>query len=323
MGKLPMRLVIAVLATLAALAAGGQGFDAPNEWGRTPLLAALQTRDTNAARALIAGGADVNAANRNGITPLISATQTGNAEAVRALLEAGALPNRRDNMGLTALDWAERRKLEPIAALLKARGALPGAAVAEAAGKAPPELRTPFAPRDNPGRAVRGNARAPVTIYEYTDLQCPYCAHGAKALKEVLARYEGRVRVVAKHLPLPSIHPQAMLAARYFEAIALQDPAKAWAFHDRVFAEQASLAKGEPFVRALALELGADPDRLARALASGEPDARIVADLEEARVMRFDGVPVFVVDDRVLKGTQPPERFFEAIEAALARRGAG
>ena len=309
-----------ILALLLAMVAWGQGFDAPNEWGRTPLLAALQARDTATAMALIARGADVNAANRNGITPLISATQAGNLEAAQALLDAGAHVNRRDSMGLTALDWAERRKLDAIATLLRSRGALNGASLPGGAVAAQAAPSTPFAPRDDPARAVRGDPRAPITIYEYTDLQCPYCAHGAKALKEVLARYDGRVRVVAKHLPLPAIHPQAMLAARYFEAIALQDPAKAWAFHDRVFAEQASLAKGEPYVRALALEVGADGARLARDLASGEPDTRILTDLEEARILRFDGVPVFVVDGRVLKGAQPPERFFELVDTALSNR---
>jgi protein-disulfide isomerase len=128
------------------------------------------------------------------------------------------------------------------------------------------------------------------------------------------------VRVVVKHLPLPAIHPQAMRAAQYFEAIALQDPAKAWAFHDRVFVEQASLAKGEEFLRGLAAQLGVDGERLARDLMAADIETRITADLRESQAYRFDGVPAFVVDNRILKGAQPAERFFELIDAALARR---
>jgi len=222
-------------------------------------------------------------------------------------------------MGFTALDWAERRKLEPLAQLLLERGALRGAAVPAAAARGGAAELAPFPPRHDFGRAIRGNPSAPVTIYEYTDLQCPYCAHGAKVLKEVLARYEGQVRVVVKHLPLPAIHPQAMRAAQYFEAIALQDAAKAWAFHDRVFVEQASLAKGEEFLRALAAQLGVDGERLARDLTAAEIEARIAADLRESQAYRFDGVPAFVVDNRILKGAQPAERFFEIIDGALRR----
>ena len=306
-------------ATFDSMLARGADLKATDAWGRTPLLVALQMRDTAAAMRLIERGADVNAANRNDITPLISAAQTGNMEAARALLDAGAAPNRRDNMGLTALDWAERRKLEPLAQLLRERGALRGAAVPVPAAKGGAAELAPFPPRHDFGRAIRGNPSAAVTIYEYTDLQCPYCAHGAKVLKEVLARYEGQVRVVVKHLPLPAIHPQAMRAAQYFEAISLQDPAKAWAFHDRVFVEQASLAKGEEFLRGLAAELGVDGERLARDLTAAEIEARIAADLRESQAYRFDGVPAFVVDNRILKGAQPAERFFEIIDGALRR----
>jgi predicted DsbA family dithiol-disulfide isomerase len=309
-------------AAFEALLAAGADIKATDAWGRTPLLVAMQIRDNAAAKKLIERGSDVDAANRNDITPLISAAQTNNVELARVLLDAGAATSRRDNMGLTALDWAERRKLEAMAALLAGRGALRGSASASGAPRsAEPAPLAAFPPRHEFGRAFIGNPAAAVTIYEYTDLQCPYCAHGAKVLKEVLARYEGQVRVVVKHLPLPAIHPQAMRAAEYFEAIALQDAAKAFAFHDRVFAGQPRLAAGEDFLRATALEVGADGERLARDLAAPQVQARIAADLAESKAYQFDGVPAFVVDGRVLKGAQPAERFFELVEAALARRG--
>ena len=309
-------------AAFEALLARGADLRSTDAWGRTPLLVAMQTRNTAAASRLIEAGCDVNAANRNDITPLISAAQSNNVQAASLLIEAGADPNRRDNMGLTALDWARRRNFDVVASLLLEARAVPGAASAnEAPARAQSARVAPFPPRHEFGRAIRGDPAAPVTIYEYTDLQCPYCGHGAKVLKEVLARYDGQVRIVVKHLPLTAIHPQAMRAAQYYEAISLQDPAKAWAFHDRVFAEQRELAKGDDFMRGVALALGVDGERLSRDLATAQVDARIAADLRESEAYRFDGTPVFIVDGRILEGAQPPERFFEVIEGALRRQG--
>ena len=309
-------------AAFEALLARGADLRTTDTWGRTPLLVAMQTKNTAAAKKLVERGCDVNAANRNDITPLISAAQSNNVEAARLLLEAGADPNRRDNMGLTALDWARRRGLDVMGSLLLEARAVSGAGVANgSAGRAQPARVAPFPPSYEFGRAIRGNPAAPVTIYEYTDLQCPYCGHGAKVLKEVLARYEGQVRIVVKHLPLTAIHPQAMRAAQYYEAISLQDPAKAWLFHDRVFARQPDLAKGEEFLRAQALDVGADGERLTRDLAAAEVLARIAADMRESQSYRFDGTPVFIVDGRILEGAQPADRFFEVIEAALSGKG--
>ena len=92
-----------------------------------------------------------------------------------------------------------------------------------------------LSPAIDASRIVRGNPKAPITIFEYTDFQCPYCRYGAKTIDEVMARYEGQVRLIVKHLPLPLLHPMAMACAQYFEAISLQSADKAWAFYDRIF----------------------------------------------------------------------------------------
>lgn len=99
----------------------------------------------------------------------------------------------------------------------------------------PPPLRgrltsataTRLAPAIDPDRIVRGNPKAGITIFEYTDFQCPYCRQGARTVDEVMARYEGQVRLIVKHLPLPLLHPMAMSCALYFEAISMQSGDKA------------------------------------------------------------------------------------------------
>ncbi len=256
----------------------GADVNASDSWGRTALLVATQLRKTPVIKLLIERKADVNAANRNDITPLIAAAQGGNEEAVALLLAAGANPNLGDNLGWTPLMWAASRNRGAIverlidagadasmvtrdeftavdlarkggadaalverlinckpAALACQSGASEAAAAPRPAAK--PAPRT-VSPRVDPQRIVRGNPKAPITIVEYTEFQCPYCAYGAKVVAEVMARYEGRVRLVVKHLPLPQLHPMAIAAARHFEAVALQDAGKAWAFYDTVFANQ-------------------------------------------------------------------------------------
>jgi len=341
-----------------ALISRGASVAATDAWGRTPLLVATQLKNTAAIRLLVEKRSDVNAANKNDITPLIAAAQTGNQEAAAMLLRAGATPDRADNLGWTALMWATYRKDAAIVKLLldngadaakagsdkttaleiaKTRGAdteliallTAKTASASSAKVETAEIRTtqpkpattPAALKLSPvvdaNRIVRGNPKAPITIFEYTDFQCPYCRYGAMTVDEVMARYEGQVRLIVKQLPLPLLHPMAMSCALYFEAISMQSADKAWAFYDRIFLDQRPLAGGEPYLQKVAVDLGVDMKRLEQDLRSPGAQGRIATDLKESERYQFDGVPVFVVNGQVIKGAQPPAKFFEVIDASL------
>ncbi len=344
-------------AVVELLLARGANVAATDAWGRTPLLVAAQLKNAPAVRQLLARKSDPNAANKNDITPLIAAAQMGSREMAGVLLAAGAALEREDNLGRSALMWAAFRKDETMVRMLLERGADAGragrdgltaldlarnrgadaslVAVLTTAQAAVPqraagalrrqtEAKRPatlparkLSPQFDPARVIRGEAKAAITLFEYTDFQCPYCRYGAKTVEEVMARYEGQVRLVVKHLPLPLLHPMAMACARYFEAIALQAGDQAWAFYDRVFVDQAALVGGEPYLRKLAADLGADLDRLDVELRGPVPQARVAADLKESEQYRFDGVPVFVVGGYVIEGAQPAQAFFDVIEAIL------
>jgi ankyrin repeat protein/predicted DsbA family dithiol-disulfide isomerase len=333
----------------------GASVAATDAWGRTPLLVATQLKNTAAIRLLLEKKSDVNAANRNDITPLIAAAQTGNQEAATMLLRAGAAPDRADNLGWTALMWAAYRKDAAIVkllldngadaakmgrdkataleiarsrgadaaliALLAAKTSFGSSAAAEMKAAPPKPATTAATPKLFPvidtNRIVRGNPKAPITIFEYTDFQCPYCRYGAVTVDEVMARYEGQVRLILKQLPLPLLHPMAMSCARYFEAISMQSADKAWAFYDRIFLDQRALADGEPYLQKVASDLGVDMKQLEQDLRSPGIQGRIVADLKESERYKFDGVPVFIVNGQLIEGAQPPEKFFEVIDAAL------
>ena len=113
--------------------------------------------------------------------------------------------------------------------------------------------------------------------------------------------------------------PAALPAALYFEAIALQSPDKAWQFYDAVFANARQLVDGEDFLKAMAVSVGADMTRLEKDARSPEIYKKIAADKQEFEQAKYDGVPVFIINGKVLVGAQPPQKFIEAIDAALKK----
>jgi cyclophilin family peptidyl-prolyl cis-trans isomerase/protein-disulfide isomerase len=83
---------------------------------------------------------------------------------------------------------------------------------------------------------IIGPSSAAITIYEYSDFQCPFCAKAAPSIKQLQAAYPKDVRVVFRHFPLSSIHPNAVLAAQAAEAAGAQN--KFWQMHDLLFERQ-------------------------------------------------------------------------------------
>jgi protein-disulfide isomerase len=97
------------------------------------------------------------------------------------------------------------------------------------------ELAVPVEPIDH----VLGASDAPVTLVEYGDFECPNCRQAAPAVKLILERFHGRVRLVWRHFPLEGVHPHALHAALAAEAAAAQR--KFWPMHDLLLANQSHL----------------------------------------------------------------------------------
>lgn len=183
------------------------------------------------------------------------------------------------------------------------------------------EFKNPLKPEVQDGRAIKGPANAPITIVEYSDFECPYCSRGFQTIQEVLKNYPDKVRVVFKHLPL-DFHPKAMPAAQYFEAIALQSPEKAYKWHDMIFEDQNSLkSKGEAFMKDAARKVGADVKKIEEAIKGNKVQARIAADMEEAKKFEFSGTPGYLINGVSLKGAYPYSEFKVIIDKHLAAAG--
>jgi protein-disulfide isomerase len=141
---------------------------------------------------------------------------------------------------------------------------------------------------------VKGKATASVTVVEFSDFQCPYCARATPTVNEMEAAFPQDVRVVWKHFPL-SFHANAMPAALAAEAAREQGgSAKFWAMHDKLFANQAALS--EAAYTQYARELGLDLARFRRDMESPKLKARVQEDAALAQRLGVNGTPTFIVN---------------------------
>lgn len=167
--------------------------------------------------------------------------------------------------------------------------------------------------------AIRGAKDAPITLVEYSDFECPFCTRGAETVNALLKKYEGKIRLVYKHLPL-SFHDKAMISAQYFESIRIQDNNKAFLFHDEIFKNQARLKEGTAFLDSAAKKVGANMVKLKKDLNSDAVKNRIAADIEEAGKFGMQGTPGFLLNGVPVRGAYPAEYFTSLIDE-LQKRG--
>lgn len=155
---------------------------------------------------------------------------------------------------------------------------------------------------------VRGRADAPVTLVEYGDYECPYCA----AVRPVLAALadEGRVRLVFRNFPLAGIHPYALTAALAAEAAGAQG--RFWEMHDRLFTSQRRLRDVD--LARYAAGLGLPPGSVVGAAAQPYGD-RVEADFASGVASGVRGTPALFLDGRPYEG--PVE--VAALRSALRR----
>jgi protein-disulfide isomerase len=137
-----------------------------------------------------------------------------------------------------------------------------------------------------------------VVLVEFSDFQCPYCQAAAATIRQFVTKNRDRVTLVYKHLPLTSIHAQALPAAK--AAWAAGQQGKFWEFHDALFEQQKQL--GEPLYSSLAKSLKLDVAKFDRDRNSKTAEAAINQDLQLAEKLGINGTPFFVMNGRVFSG---------------------
>ena len=150
-------------------------------------------------------------------------------------------------------------------------------------------------------------------MIEYSDFQCPFCQRVKPTLDQVLSDYSGKVRLVYRHFPLNSIHPQAQKSAEASECASEQD--KFWEYHDLLFANQSALDVAS--LKKYAGQLGLKQSQFDSCLDAGKYAAKVNQQSAEAQASGITGTPGTWVGDQLVKGAYPYETFKQIIDSMV------
>lgn len=161
---------------------------------------------------------------------------------------------------------------------------------------------------------LRGNPHAPVMIVEFSDFQCQFCRKVQPILKELLAKYDGRVSLTYRDFPLRGMHGQAELGAESARCAAEQG--KFWEYHDLLFDNPDKF--NQDGLMGLARDLKLDEKQFDSCLSSGRYRTKVEEDLQRGIRAGVLGTPGIFINDILLSGAQPESAFQRVIDSALA-----
>lgn len=149
----------------------------------------------------------------------------------------------------------------------------------------------------------KGDPQAQVTVVEYSDFQCGYCARAANQVADFLKDYKGKVRLFYKQFPL-SFHKWAEQASIASLCVYDQADEKFWEFHDAIFEKQSEIkvANAKETLAEMARNLGVDMKKYDECVKSEEAKRRVASDIEEGKSIGVSGTPAFFVDGFMISG---------------------
>lgn len=159
---------------------------------------------------------------------------------------------------------------------------------------------------------IIGPVDAPLTLLEYADFECPFCAKATGVSREVREHYGDRVRYVFRHLTLPEVHPHAELAAAAAEAAGAQG--RFWEMHNLLFSHQNELEVQD--VAGYAGQLGLDVEEFLRDIDEQRHASRIREDVASAEASGARGTPTFFIGSTRHVGPYDAQTLIEALGAA-------
>ncbi len=181
------------------------------------------------------------------------------------------------------------------------------------------------------GRPVRGNPDAKVTIVNFDDFECPFCARMHTTLmSEVLPQYQDKIKIIYKDYPLP-MHPWAIHAAVDANCLAAQSPAAYWQLADYLHANQRSIGGGQPDGKTASTDLdrltleygkknGVDEPKL-QACMKAQSDAAVKASMAEGDTVGVNATPTMFINGERVEGAQDADQVKAAINRQLLAAG--
>jgi protein-disulfide isomerase len=171
---------------------------------------------------------------------------------------------------------------------------------------------------------AKGSAKAPVTVYEMSDLQCPFCKRFAEETFPTLEKEyinTGKVRWVFIHMPMTEIHANAVPAAEF--ATCAMKQGKFWATHDRLYATQEkweALKDPTPFFVAQIAPLGLRRDAMQACLAGPEARRFVRSDAAGAARSGARATPSFFIEGGMMAGALPTDVFRKVLDSIVAAK---
>jgi protein-disulfide isomerase len=165
-----------------------------------------------------------------------------------------------------------------------------------------------------------GPANAPVTLVEYSDLECPVCARMQEELEnEIIPKYGDKLRVVFKEYPLTAIHDWAMPAAIAAQCVYQLEPAKYFDFRSAVYKNQASVnaEHARDMLLHLAAEAGIDNPKLPPCIDAKNSLPRVEANMHEADALGVAQTPTLFINGRIIVGAPAAVDVEKVIDEAM------
>jgi protein-disulfide isomerase len=169
---------------------------------------------------------------------------------------------------------------------------------------------------------IRGNKNAKITLIEYSDFECPFCKNFEPTLSEILKTYDGKVRLVYRHYPLP-FHANAQKEAEASECIAeLGGNDLFWKYSDIINERTTSNGTGFALdaLGPLAAEIGVNQQQFQSCLDSGKYEKLVKDSITEGSNAGVSGTPSIFVNGKIIVGACPASTFDSVIKAELANK---
>jgi len=169
-----------------------------------------------------------------------------------------------------------------------------------------------------------GDAKAPVTLVEYSDFECPVCRGLHDALRGMLPNYQGKVRVIFKDFPIEQLHPWARTAAIAGRCAYQQDPKAFWKMYDLLYYNQEIISASNAWTKIMdyAGQSGLEADTFKSCMASPEAGAAVNASRANGQQLDVNSTPTVFVNGRRIVGADA-HLIEQYINYELARQNQG
>ncbi|WP_263355142.1 DsbA family protein [Acidicapsa acidisoli] len=173
-------------------------------------------------------------------------------------------------------------------------------------------LKNPVGSQDH----IQGNAKAPCTLVEYGDYECPNCGEAYPLVKQIQEHFGEQLRFVFRNFPMTNLHANAQAAAEVAEFAGTKG--RFWEMHDLMLENQKRL--GDDLYTELAKKLEIDPAALHESLEKKTFTKHVRDDFSGGMRSGVNGTPTFFINDRRHDGPKDFGHIVKAIDDAIAAK---